>query len=548
MFFKSFISLFQCLLFLFDAVSGTIVAYQLNVNTSFIVSNIQYPFYGFSLDFWKSDDPDYGSKWGEAGILELNLSNTNLIELTKALTPAILRIGGSPQDMVVYNISGECNENYGSPGYDCPTMPAGTNYTSYYGCVNKSRWNQIIQFGVETNVTLVFGVNACYGRSKDNLSMNFSNIENLLLYTKNNSLPIFGFELGNEVTSTINDSTYANDYYTFYKLINEIFNDGIDIDIDINSSKGDHDSFGFIPKVLGTDDGRISNSQIVLKYLNTIANENNLSVNDILYRFTYHNYPNCQTNYNNSIWNINCLQSSIQGNAVGYKNMINETLTGDNDNKDLPIWMGEGAGNSGGGNDGVSNTFFDSFYYLFQLCTMINNNIAGTIRADLTGGDYELIDHKTFLPNPDYWMLWLWKQFIGNELYQSVLAPTTTPIIIMQGATGEHNNVASYNGNVATFAFQGKDEGSVVLIVINFDETNEASINVSFNGNNGVYSQSNEYLIRSANGTNINSKFIYVNDVLMKYENSQFPPIKPVQGDGKTVQLDPATIKFVVFE
>ena len=34
----------------------------------------------------------------------------------------------------------------------------------------------------------------------------------------------------------------------------------------------------------------------------------------------------------------------------------------------------------------------------------------------MTGGDYELIDHITFEPNPDYWILYMWKQLIGDKL------------------------------------------------------------------------------------------------------------------------------------
>ena len=103
-------------------VLGNSITYDLNINTNSIVTEIAYPYYGFTFDFWRSDDPNYGKKWGNAGILEIDLSNTNLIALTKALTPATLRIGGSPQDMVIFNISGECNQQYGYPGYQCPTM------------------------------------------------------------------------------------------------------------------------------------------------------------------------------------------------------------------------------------------------------------------------------------------------------------------------------------------------------------------------------------------------------------------------------------------
>ena len=99
--FRSFplpwISVLFCL---FEATLGSTVNYNYSVNVSNVLRDIPTPFYGFTLDFWKNHDS--GGKWyPNASILTLNLSNENLIELTKGLSPAILRIGGSPQDSVV---------------------------------------------------------------------------------------------------------------------------------------------------------------------------------------------------------------------------------------------------------------------------------------------------------------------------------------------------------------------------------------------------------------------------------------------------------------
>ncbi len=41
------------------------------------------------------------------------------------------------------------------------------------------------------------------------------------------------------------------------------------------------------------------------------------------------------------------------------------------------------------------------------------------MRSDLIGGDYELINHKNFIANPDYWILYLFKMFVKNKVYKS---------------------------------------------------------------------------------------------------------------------------------
>lgn len=41
------------------------------------------------------------------------------------------------------------------------------------------------------------------------------------------------------------------------------------------------------------------------------------------------------------------------------------------------------------------------------------------MRSDLIGGDYQLIDKDTFLPNPSYWILYLMKMFVGDRMYSA---------------------------------------------------------------------------------------------------------------------------------
>ncbi|KAK8943405.1 Heparanase-like protein 1 [Platanthera guangdongensis] len=62
-----------------------------------------------------------------------------------------------------------------------------------------------------------------------------------------------------------------------------------------------------------------------------------------------------------------------------------------------------GAFNSGG--RFISNTFLNSFWYLDQLGMASKFNTKAYCRQTLIGGNYGLLDTKTFIPNPDYYRL-----------------------------------------------------------------------------------------------------------------------------------------------
>ena len=62
---------------------------------------------GVDIDFW----PSSKLKWKRSGALELDLSNKRLIALAKGLRGSLLRLGGSPADMLLYETyEGACSK------------------------------------------------------------------------------------------------------------------------------------------------------------------------------------------------------------------------------------------------------------------------------------------------------------------------------------------------------------------------------------------------------------------------------------------------------
>eukprot|EP01084_Bolivina_argentea_P064786 118106_1 len=142
----------------------------LTIDPTTTIANIPIPFYGFTFDYGNTNGAN-SSEWAGAGILDVDLSNPDLIAYAKELSPALLRIGGSAEDEIIYNTTkGECLQ-YENGHKGPPLCGSGTDNNhpnlgkKYLACLNMSRWQQINEFVVKTNLTFLYGLNACYGRS-----------------------------------------------------------------------------------------------------------------------------------------------------------------------------------------------------------------------------------------------------------------------------------------------------------------------------------------------------------------------------------------------
>lgn len=79
-------------------------------------------------------------------------------------------------------------------------------------------------------------------------------------------------------------------------------------------------------------------------------------------------------------------------------------------------WVGEAGGAYNSGGHLVSNTFLNSFWYLDQLGMASKFNTKTYCRQSLIGGNYGLLDTKTFIPNPDYYSALLWHRLMGKRV------------------------------------------------------------------------------------------------------------------------------------
>eukprot|EP00483_Globobulimina_turgida_P005729 UN05739 len=195
-------------------------------------------------------------------------------------------------------------------------------------------------------------------------------------------------------------------------------------------------------------------------------------------------------------------------------------------------WMGEGAEYSHGGINNVTNTFTDSFYYVYQLCELLQNGIQGTARSTLVGGSYELIDTNTHIPNPDYWILYIWSQLIGNKMFESRIS-------FINGINDDY---------IRGYSLEAKqDNKQYVVVLINFHLTYSVILTIEMEMNNNKTYEYEEYVLKGIGFNGLQTKSISVNNQVMQYKNGKFPILK-AQNATNMIELPPASIRFVVIK
>jgi heparanase 1 len=357
-----------------------------------------------TLDFWRFDDPRFGQKWNRSGAIEIDLQNPQLRSLAKALSPAILRLGGSPEDSIVFDTDGTCVPQSGGDGpfknYFCSQV-----HPYVYDCLTEDRWNDLLHFAQDTGLKIALGLNGCYGRSSPSSSMDLSNIKLLLTATARSPYysALWGFEFTNEVVPrAITPEAWAKDLTAIQKLAVQIFKAA-------NRP---------VPPFVGPDQGNCLPIQDVAPFLPP----------GVVTAYTYHQYPQCTapSPRDGFLMDPSCLLQldSIASTCAATAKNYTKGPT-------IPaVWAGETADHSGGGIPNLTDTFRSSFYYAWQLGALPGNGVELAARQCLSGGDYELLQRVTFNPNPDYFIIWLFHSLIGGsasayEVTQSIPASTT---------------------------------------------------------------------------------------------------------------------------
>ncbi|XP_066383894.1 heparanase-like protein 2 isoform X3 [Miscanthus floridulus] len=180
-----------------------------------------------TIDWWPPEKCNYNQcPWGQASILNLDLDHPFLAEAIQAFDHLRIRLGGSLQDRVVYDV-----------GTESPCSPF-TNVSNglfgfSVGCLGMDRWDKLNDLFQRTGAIVTFGVNALYRRYNVRRSIwagkwNSTNAYDFIKYTISKGYPVSSWEFGNELSghgigAKVDAKLYGKDVIEFKSILRQLY-------------------------------------------------------------------------------------------------------------------------------------------------------------------------------------------------------------------------------------------------------------------------------------------------------------------------------------
>ncbi|CAN1313952.1 Heparanase-like protein 2 [Linum perenne] len=380
-----------------------------------------------TLDWWRKNKCDYRHcPWGNAGILDLVMNNCPFCYCVAAFDPLRIRVGGSLQDLVTYEVGGAVGVH--------PSFVKDKSVMLGFkpGSLTMKRWDELNEFFSKTNAKVIFGLNELTGKRKENPNTTNmigdwdpKNSRDLMSYTLQKGYKIDAYELGNElcgdgVDAKIAPEQYAKDTIQLRKILNELYPDP--------KSR---------PKVLAP--GGFFFKDWFKTYLHACGP-------NVIDGVTHHVY-NLGTGGDPKL--IDKVQDpSFLSEAIQLFKDVQEVS--EQSGSGAVPWVGEGGGAYLSGGIDVQHTFADGFWYLDQLGMAAVFRHKVYCRQAIVGGNYGLLKNDIFTPNPDYYGALLWHRLMGT----AVLATS--------------HDGSSY---LRAYSHCSKKKSGVTLLLINMSKT-----------------------------------------------------------------------------
>ncbi|KAK9699922.1 hypothetical protein RND81_08G204300 [Saponaria officinalis] len=440
-------------------------------------------------------------------ILTIDLNNTILQNAVKAFAPLRLRLGGTLEDVLIYETKG-----MKQPCIDFVKNTSHTLFGFSDGCLPMARWDQLNHFFQLTGAAVIFGLNALYGKKIGDKNIALgpwdpNNAESLMTYTVSKGYNnIFVWELGNELSgdgvgATILADQYAQDVVALQKLVDKVY-------------------IGSKTKPVVAAPGGFFNapvwfSEFIPKTAKTLP---------ILTHHVYNLGPGEDEHLMERVFDPAYLDTITQT----FKDL--QTMLNKAGSIAVP-WVGEAGGAWHGGRHLVTNSFASSFWYLDQLAIAASYNTKTFCRQTLIGGHYGLLDTTTFHPNPDYYSSLLWHRLMGRR----VLATKVTG-----------------NPKIRAYSLCSKQPGGITLLILNLDnkayEINVSTQNGPITGPTTQAMEREEYHLTSSNGDVQSQTMLLNGQVLSLTALGEIPQFVPQKVDSRNpIEMSAFSVVFVQF-
>ncbi|KAG2407771.1 Heparanase-like protein [Vigna angularis] len=367
-----------------------------------------------TIDWWPHDKCDYNNcPWGNSSAANLDLSHPFLVKAIQALKPLRIRVGGSLQDQLLYEVG-----SLKSPCHPFQKMKGGL-FGFSKGCLQMNR------------AIVTFGLNALKGRHPSGHNTDWkgdwdsSNAYGLINYTVSKGYKIDSWEFGNElsgkgIAASVSAVQYGKDLIKLKEVLNSLYN---------NSD--------FKP-LLVAPGGFYSKD-----WYDKLLQVTGPGIVNVLTHHLYNLGPGSDEHLDRKI-----LDPEHLSKVESIFRSLSETIK--KYGQWSSAWVGEAGGAFNSGGRQISNTFVDSFWYLDQLGMASRYNTKVYCRQTIIGGNYGLLDTTTFVPNPDYYRqvsALLWHRLMGK----TVLAASSDV----------------FSPSLRTYAHCSKGRDGITLLLIN---------------------------------------------------------------------------------
>eukprot|EP00656_Telonema_subtile_P019479 TRINITY_DN20719_c0_g1_i2.p1 TRINITY_DN20719_c0_g1~~TRINITY_DN20719_c0_g1_i2.p1 ORF type:complete len:340 (+),score=65.03 TRINITY_DN20719_c0_g1_i2:201-1220(+) len=279
---------------------------------------------------------------------------------------------------------------------------------------------------------------------------NSTNAENLLAYLSAHKQELYGFELGNEVNNNrvkCNQTAaqQASAQRVFAGMVSNEFPEA---------------------KLIGPDSGGVEPEEWLRAYLPLVTSP-------ALHAVTHHVYAGItRANYNHATQ----LDGSLSE-IAWYSEVVNSLAP------NSQMWAGEDGPTGGGstgtcGSDSACGTYSTTLWYADDLALRAKHGFVQYQRQDLIGGHYGLTNtvsgeqvlrsEDAVVLRPDYWLNFLWKRTLGQQVLNMSSTSAQVRVYGFQGAASSPDATPACSG-----------AGAVQLLLINLNDTLAVTVDLT---------------------------------------------------------------------
>lgn len=334
----------------------------------------------------------------------LDLKNPRLRAYASALSPAMLRIGGTEADRLRYKMG---KKAAAASGFQPPAE--GTEEEtgiSHEFVLRKGLWKRLHEFLSETGLSLLFTLSAGPADRDAEGNWKEDNARKLIAYSHRKGFPVAAWELGNEVNAypfihglahRVSPSRYAADFERLGRLARALDPDA---------------------KLVGPASAvwpRIGEPNPLIRALCASP------AAPFLDAVSWHYYPQ-QSSYGRV-----ATRRATEGNMLSPRRLDEAQRRNARVRASIELatkyrpmgepiqnWVTETAHALYGGEPGLSDSFVSTLWWLDELGLLAREGATKVFRQALVGARYGLLDQDSMDPRPDYYASFLWKKLMGN--------------------------------------------------------------------------------------------------------------------------------------